>query len=135
MKTNANHYSTTAASSHSFDDTLIIVRQALTGQGFGVLSEIDVSATLKKKLDADYPQTVILGACNPALALRALTAAPDISVFLPCNVVVREQNGGIEVAIINTLIMSEIISNAEVAMVAQEVNQRLAVVLKAVTSQ
>ncbi len=135
MKTHTNQYSTTVVSSLSFDDTLTIVRQALTEQGFGVLSEIDVSATLKKKLEADYPKTIILGACNPALALRALTAVPDISVFLPCNVVVRVHNGGIEVAIINTLMISEIVSNTDFTTVAQEVDKRLSAVLDAVVSQ
>jgi uncharacterized protein (DUF302 family) len=74
---------------HTFSETLEMVRAALVDQGFGILTEIDMSATLKAKLDVDLPPQVILGACRPALAHQALLADPSVAALLPCNVVVR----------------------------------------------
>jgi uncharacterized protein (DUF302 family) len=77
-----------------YDDVVPAVRDALAAQGFGVLTEIDVRATMKAKLDVDVPAQVILGACRPELAHRALEATPSIGALLPCNVVVRSDPGG-----------------------------------------
>ena len=134
MGTNTSRYAIVLQSLASFEDTVEQVRQALGQQGFGILSEIDVSATLKKKLDADYPRTLILGACNPPMALRALTAMPDISVLLPCNVVVRMNNDQVEVAVINALIMGEMMNHPEISAVAQEVDKKLRAALNVVAS-
>ncbi|MEO5345759.1 MAG: DUF302 domain-containing protein [Magnetococcus sp. YQC-9] len=131
MQTNANAYAMIRKTNLSFDETVETLRTALTTQGFGVLSEIDVSATLKKKLDAEYPRTLILGACNPSLALRALTAIPDISVFLPCNLVVRMDGEQVEVAVINPLVMAEMMHHSEIDAVAQDADARLRNVLDA----
>lgn len=132
MQTHSSPYAIVREASRSFDATVENVRQALAEQGFGILSEIDVSATLKKKLDADHPRTLILGACNPPLALRALTAVPDISVFLPCNVVIRMHGEQVEVAVINPIIMGEMLDHPEIKAIALEAEKRLQIVLAAI---
>lgn len=116
-----------------FDAITLKTREALAKQGFGILTEIDVRATLKKKLDVDHPRMVILGACNPPLAHRALTSDPYVSVLLPCNVVVRElPDGSVEVAAINPQVLATLIPNAEIAQVAAEADRRLKLALEEV---
>lgn len=87
-------YGITVTTAQTFDATLVSVREALAEQGFGILTEIDMAATLKKKLDVDIPPQVILGACNPPLAYRALQEEESIGLLLPCNVVVRSAGEG-----------------------------------------
>ncbi|MBF0625989.1 MAG: DUF302 domain-containing protein [Magnetococcales bacterium] len=126
------HFATVKPVSGSFDQVVERARQALADQGFGILSEIDVSAALKKRLGVDHPRTLILGACNPPLALRALMAVPDVAVFLPCNVVVREDGrGGIDVAVIKVQVIADSIDDAVIGNVAREVQTRLDAALQA----
>ncbi len=116
-----------------FDTTVTAIKAALAQQGFGIMTEIDVSTTLKKKLDVDTPKTLILGACNPHLAHRALQAVPDVSVFLPCNVVVRENaNGQVEIVAMNPQAMGQMINHPELINVAIEADQRITTALNAV---
>lgn len=104
---------------------------ALKEEGFGVLTEIDVRATLKKKLDVDFRKYVILGACNPPLAHRALSTTLDVGLLLPCNVVVYEQNEGSVVAILDPLSMLGVVENPGLDPVAQEARTRLQRVIDA----
>lgn len=101
-------------------------KAALAAKGFGVLSEIDVAATLKAKLGVDTTPYVILGACNPQYAHRALQAEPRIGVMLPCNVIVREISPGkVEVAAIDPVASMQAVENADLAAVAEPVREML----------
>ncbi len=103
---------------------------ALQEQGFGVLTEIDVQATLKKKLDADFRRYVILGACNPQLANRALNTELEIGLLLPCNVIVYEDGNGSVVSIADPKVMMQAAASADLEPLAVEVRQRLERVAK-----
>jgi len=116
----------------SFEDAQIRIAEALQKEGFGVLTEIDVKATLKKKLDVDFRNYKILGACNPPIAYKALSKEDNIGVLLPCNVVLQEKVAGqIQVSVINPMESMKAVGNTELAEIAGEVSGRL---LKALNS-
>lgn len=109
-----------------FAGAVSAVTDELAKEGFGVLTQIDVQATLRKKLDADFRPYVILGACNPVLARKALEAEPQIGLLLPCNVVVQDSpEEGIVVSIADPREMFSLVDNAAVAPVANEADRRL----------
>lgn len=101
------------------------VTEALKAEGFGVLTSIDVKETMKKKLDVDFTKYSILGACNPMLANRALTAKPEVGLLLPCNVIVYEEGDSIIVNIIDPIAMLSMIQDPELEKVAQEARTKL----------
>jgi len=116
-----------------FDAAVQRVTQELAKEGFGVLTEIDVQATLKKKLSHDMPPYKILGACNPPFAHRALTAEPSIGLLLPCNVVVRQdESGQVQVEFMDPDAVLQLVDRPEIAPLAAEVKRRLQRVLAAV---
>lgn len=117
---------TTTLVGTSFDQALSKTVAALKTEGFGVLSDIDVQQTMKKKLGVDLPPYRILGACNPTLAHQALQAVPDIGLLLPCNVIVREESPGrIVVGFLDPQIMLQLVGKSEVKVVADAAEQRL----------
>jgi uncharacterized protein (DUF302 family) len=108
-----------------YEDALPRVKEALKAEGFGVLTEIDVQQTLHEKLGAQMEPYIILGACNPQLAHRALEQEPDIGLLLPCNVVVRAHGAGSRVDIADPQAMLGIVGNEQLNAIAQEAKERL----------
>jgi uncharacterized protein (DUF302 family) len=109
-------------------------KEELKKGGFGVLTEIDVKATLKKKLDVDYDNYVIIGACNPPFAYRALQSERDIGLLLPCNVIVYEAEGATYVSAIVPTVAMSMVQNEELGTIAVEVEQKLEQVVNAVAA-
>ncbi len=118
---------------NSFLDAIDNVTKALQQEGFGVLSDIDVAAALKKKLNKDIPPYRILGACNPPLADRAITIEPSIGLLLPCNVVVRQDDTGqVHVEFMDTDAVLKLVDKPDITALASEVRQRLERVMAAI---
>ncbi len=119
----------------SFDAAVEKVTSALKEEGFGVLMELNIQETLKKKLDVDFRKYKILGACNPPLAHKALSNEPLVGLLLPCNVTVFEENdGSINVSLIKPKEMFKVINNPDVASIADEVDAKLQRVLERLVS-
>ena len=117
----------------TYEQAIAAVTEKLKEEGFGVLTEIDVAATLKKKIDVDVPRYIILGACNPKLAHKALTAENQVGVLLPCNVVVQEhKDGHVEVSAMDPVGAMKMVGNKELDAIAADVRMRLERVLAAV---
>jgi len=115
----------------SFDNAIQKVTEALKAEGFGILTEIDIKATLKKKLDVDFYNYKILGACNPPFAYKALLAEDKIGTMLPCNVIVQEKVAGkIEVSAVDPAASMQAIDNKELADIATEIRARLQKVIE-----
>ncbi|HUV32491.1 MAG TPA: DUF302 domain-containing protein [Devosiaceae bacterium] len=109
-----------------FDSAIEKVTAALAARGFGILTEIDVAATMKKKLDIDFRPYRILGACNPPFALKALTAEDKIGTMLPCNVIVQQhEDGSVEVAAVDPVASMQAVDSAALAGIAGEIRQLL----------
>ena len=109
----------------SFEEAASRTRSALADQGFGVLTEIDAKATMKKKLDVEMEPYLILGACNPKMAYQAIGMEPRVGAMLPCNVIVRQVEGGVEVSAIDPVASMTAIDNQELKRVAGEVRDLL----------
>lgn len=120
------NYHFTKSCSLPFDQAITRVTDALKAEGFGVLTEIDVKATLKHKLDVDFRKYRILGACNPAFAYRALQTEDKIGTMLPCNVIVQERaDGKVEVSAVDPVASMLAIDNPELGSIAEEVRGTL----------
>jgi uncharacterized protein (DUF302 family) len=127
-------YALTTTVRRPFAETLAATRASLADQGFGILTEIDIQATLKAKLDVDIPSQVILGACRPPLAHAALQVEPSIGLLLPCNIVVRTVDDTTTVVeALDPKVMVSLTQNDALSSVADEAGHRLASALKALT--
>lgn len=115
---------------YGFEEAIEKVTVELKEEGFGVLTEIDVKETLKKKLDVDFKKYTILGACNPGFAHQALQKEDKVGVMLPCNVIVEQhKNGTVEVSAVDPVASMQAIDNSRLAAIAAEVKQRLSTVI------
>jgi uncharacterized protein (DUF302 family) len=126
----ATSYTLTTTTELGFREAVERVRTELEAEGFGVLCEIDVQATLEEKLGATHEPYLILGACNPPLAQRALEAEPELGTLLPCNVVVYRQQGQTHISAIDAERMLSLVENGSVAPIAAEVRRKLGAVVE-----
>lgn len=129
MQSTALQYGYSKSVSGTFEQTLDRVRNALQQEGFGVQAEINISNALREKLGVEVPRQLILGACNPQLAYKAMQAEPEITLLLPCNVTLRQNGDRVEVAVIDAGKMMQFVGNPELRPIAEEVNRRLQSVL------
>jgi uncharacterized protein (DUF302 family) len=123
--TTTTAYGVTRTVTMSYDGAITRLRDLLKEEGFGVLTEIDVQRTLKEKIGKDIDPYVILGACNPKLASRALEIEPDIGLLLPCNVIVSKRGDSTHVGVVNPQSMVDLTSNPALAEVSKEADERL----------
>ncbi|MCX2725719.1 DUF302 domain-containing protein [Roseibium salinum] len=116
----------------SFDDVVARTRKALADQGFGVLTEIDVKSTLKKKIGAEVDDYLILGACNPGMAHQAMQLEPRIGAMLPCNVILRKVDDGVEVSAVDPVASMTAVENDDLKTVARDVRAQLSKAVDAI---
>lgn len=129
------YYFTTTLENTNFDDAINLVTEALKKEGFGILSEIDVRETFKKKLDINFKKYKILGACNPEFAHKAISNEDKIGVFLPCNILVEESdNNSIEVSAVDPIASMSAVENDKLGSIAQEVQSKLKKVIESLNS-
>lgn len=123
-------YFNTKIVDYSYDEALVKVAEELKKEGFGVLTEIDVKETLKKKIDVDFRRYKILGACNPAFAHKAISAEDNLGVLLPCNFVVQEnKDGKTQISSVNPLVSMQSVENENLEPIAKEVSEKLSRVM------
>lgn len=127
-------YARTVTLDTTFEEAVTKVKEAFKEQGFGTLTEIDVQATLREKLGTEMEPYLIIGACNPQLAHRALGAVPTVGVFLPCNVVVREHGGRTVVEAMDPDILSQVIADPSLKEIAAEASGRVQAALDSLTA-
>jgi uncharacterized protein (DUF302 family) len=121
-----SYYFSTRMQKTSYDEAISIVTEELKKEGFGVLTQIDVKDTLKKKIDVDFRKYIILGACNPHFAHKALQSEPKLGAFLPCNVVVEElSDGQVEVSVVDPIAMMASVKNNELSSLAGDIREKL----------
>lgn len=118
-----------------YDEAIALVTEKLRKEGFGVLTEIDVAATMKKKLDVDFRPYRILGACNPGFAHQALQAEDKIGTMLPCNVIVQQTAAGVEIAAVDPMASMASVDNPALGNIAEQVRTRLQRVIEAVKKE
>ncbi len=128
-----SYYISTTLKNTTFEDAIDKTTAALKEEGFGVLTEIDIKATLKKKLDADFYNYTILGACNPQMAHQALQAENKIGTMLPCNVIVQEREPGtVEISAVDPAASMMAVENDSLAEIAKDVQKKLTKVIKSI---
>lgn len=125
-------YGFSKVTDYSFEQAIEKATEELKKEGFGVLTTIDVKETLKKKLDVDFKNYVILGACNPPFAYNALQKEEELGLLLPCNVIIYEKDDKTVVSIFDPMVMTGIIENSEMKEIATEVKTRLERVLESI---
>ena len=125
------YYSEKTLNDVSFEEAIQMVTEALKAEGFGILTEIDVKETMKKKLDEDFRPYKILGACNPPFAFKALQAEDKIGTMLPCNVIVQQTDAGVEVAAVSPKASMAAVDNAALTDIATEIEALLKKVIAA----
>lgn len=126
--TTKEHYGMSTPVAESYEDAITKVTTALKEQGFGILTEIDMKATMKNKLDVDIDKYVILGACNPNLAYQALQNEQEMGLFLPCNVIVYEKDGTTHVSLLDPMKMMDFSGNDALCDMAEDAHRRLSAV-------
>lgn len=117
---------------YSFEQAIEKITEELKKEGFGILSSIDFKDTFNKKLSVDYKKYIVLGACNPPLAHKALQADEEVGLFLPCNIAVYEKDGKTNISVFDPLFITTVIDNPQIKSVAEEVKKKLARVLETV---